>query len=64
MIGDIANSVSGEELGINIRALSITADGTVFNASITVQIDTTATLDKVIQAIGKVKGVRNVSRVS
>ena len=50
--------------GINIRALSITADGTVFNASITVQIDTTATLDKVIQAIGKVKGVRNVSRVS
>ena len=64
MIGDIADSVSGEELGINIRALSITADGTVFNASITVQIDTTATLDKVIQAIGKVKGVRNVSRVS
>ena len=64
MIGDIANSVSGEELGINIRALSITADGTVFNASITVQIDTTATLDKVIQAIGKVKGVRNVSRMS
>lgn len=64
MIGDIANSVSGEELGINIRALSITADGTVFNASITVQIDTTSTLDKVIQAIRKVKGVQNVNRVS
>lgn len=63
MLDDIANTVS-RQLGINIRALNIRADGEVYHAHITVQIDTTETLDKVMRALKKVKGIKFVQRVS
>jgi len=63
MIGDIAGNVSGQ-LGINIRSLNIRADGEVFHADMTVQIDTTDTLDKIIHALKKISGIKSVKRMS
>ena len=63
MIGDIAGTVSGQ-LGINIRSLNIRADGEVFHADMTVQIDTTDTLDKIMHALKKISGIKSVKRMS
>ena len=63
MIGDIAATVSGQ-LGINIRSLNIRADGEVFHADMTVQIDTTDTIDKIIHALKKISGIKSVKRMS
>lgn len=63
MIGDIANTVTGQ-LGINIRSLNIRADGEVFHADMTVQIDTTDTLDKIMHALKKISGIKSVKRMS
>lgn len=63
MIGDIATTIS-QQLHINIRALNISADGDVFTANITVQLDTTSTLERLMQAVKKIKGVKSVRRIS
>lgn len=63
MIDDIAAIVS-RQLEINIRALNINADGEVFHADMTVQIDNTDTLEKIIKAIKKIKDIKYVQRTS
>ena len=63
MINDIASTLS-QQLGINIRQLNITANGQVFHSDMVVNIDTTDTLDRVIAALRKIKGIKSVVRTS
>ena len=63
MIGYIASTVSCQ-LGFNIRSLNIRADGEVFHADMSVQIDTTDTIDKIIHALKKISGIKSVKRMS
>lgn len=51
-------------LGINIRGLNIEADNEVFTCQITIQTDSTATVDAICRALKQIKGVRKATRIS
>ena len=63
ILEDIASTVS-TDLGINIRGLNITAKNEVFHCELSVQIDTTETLDNICSALLKIKNVKFARRLS
>ena len=63
VLEEIAGTLS-LRLGINIRGLNIEANNEVFACELTVQVDSTATIDAICQALKEIKGVRMARRVS
>lgn len=57
-------SVLSRELCINIRGLNISANQEVFHCDLTVQIDTTTTVDLICSSLKKIKGVKFAKRIS
>lgn len=57
-------SVLSKQLGVNIRGLNIAAKQEVFHCELTVQIDTTNTLDKICHELKKIKSVKFAKRIS
>lgn len=63
VLEEIAGTLS-LRLGINIRGLNIDTDHEVFNCTLTVQVDSTATIDAICHALKEIKGVRTARRIS
>lgn len=63
VLEEIAGTLS-LRLGINLRGLNIEATDEVFTCRLTVQVDSTQTLDAICRALLEIKGVRTARRVS
>ena len=63
ILEEITNMLS-QQLGVNIRGLNIAAKQEVFHCELTVQIDTTETLDKICRELKKIKDVKFAKRIS
>ncbi len=63
ILEEITNTLS-QQLGVNIRGLNIAAKQEVFHCELTVQIDTTETLDKICRELKKIKDVKFAKRIS
>lgn len=63
MLEDITTVLS-KELCINIRGLNIVAKQEVFHCDLTVQVDSTATVDLICSALKKIKDVKFAKRTS
>lgn len=63
ILDDITTKIS-KDLDINIRGLNIAAKHEVFHCELTVQIDTTETLDKICRELKKIKDVKFAKRIS
>lgn len=63
MLEDLT-AVLSRELCINIRGLNISANQEVFHCDLTVQVDSTATVDLICSSLKKIKGVKFAKRIS
>ena len=63
MLEDIT-AVLSRELCINIRGLNIKADQEVFHCDLTVQVDSTTTVELICLSLKKIKGVKLAKRIS
>lgn len=63
ILEEITNMIS-QRLGINIRGLNIAARQEVFHCIITVQIDSTDTVDTICANLREIKGVQKAARIS
>ena len=63
MLEDLT-AVLSRELCINIRELNIKADQEVFHCDLTVQVDSTATVELICSSLKKIKGVKFAKRIS
>lgn len=63
MLEDLT-AVLSRELCINIRGLNIKADQEVFHCDLTVQVDSTATVELICSSLKKIKGVKFAKRIS
>ena len=63
MLEDLT-AVLSRELCINIRELNIKADQEVFHCDLTVQVDSTSTVDLICSSLKKIKGVKYAKRIS
>ena len=63
ILEEITSKVS-QELNINIRGLNIAARQEVFHCELTVQIDTTETVDLICRELKKIKDVKFAKRIS
>lgn len=57
-------STMSQKLGINIRGLNIAAKQEVFHCEISVQIDNVETVDRICDALKKIKGITFAKRIS
>lgn len=53
-----------QDLGINLRGLNIAADQEVFKCELTVQIDSTGTVNRICARLKEIEGVKIAQRVS
>ena len=63
ILEDITQTLS-RQLGVNIRGLNITAREELFHCDLTVQTDSTATVDVICRELKKIKDVKIAKRVS
>lgn len=57
-------STMSQKLGINIRGLNIAAQQEVFHCEISVQIDNVETVERICNALKKIKGITFAKRIS
>lgn len=63
MLEDIAASLHSK-LNVNLRSLNISALNEVFTCEMSVMIDSTATLNSILNTLKEIKGVRKALRIS
>jgi GTP pyrophosphokinase len=63
ILEDITRTLS-KKLGINLRGLNIAADQEVFKCSLTVQIDSTETVENICNSLKEINGVKMAQRIS
>ncbi len=63
ILEDITVTLSGK-LGINIRGLKIEAKLEVFHCELTVQVDSTETVERICSALKSIKGIKFAKRIS
>lgn len=63
ILGEISTTLA-VGLGVNIRNLTIDADREVFTCTLTVMVDNTSSLSKIINTLKAIKGVKIARRVS
>ena len=61
IVSDVSNIIS-EELKVNIRSLSISTEGGIFEGTIKLYVENTSHLDNLVKKLEKVSGVVKVSR--
>lgn len=61
LVSDVSNIIS-EELKVNMRSLSISTEGGIFEGTIRLYVEDTSHLDTLVKKLEKVKGVVKVSR--
>ena len=62
LINDISNVISGE-LKVNMRSITITTEGGIFEGEIHLYIDHTRHLNTVMKKLEAVQGMENISRI-
>jgi GTP pyrophosphokinase len=63
MLEDLTKVLT-RELSINIRGLNISAHHDVFHCDLTVQVDSTATVDLICASLKRIDGVKFAKRIS
>ncbi|MDE0471490.1 MAG: TGS domain-containing protein, partial [Ekhidna sp.] len=61
IVSDVSNIIS-EELKVNMRSLSISTEGGIFEGTIKLYVENTSHLDNLVKKLEKVSGVVKVSR--
>lgn len=51
-------------LGLNVRGLTINANKEVFQSTVTVQVDSTDTVDNICRSLMEIRGIRKATRIS
>ena len=57
-------STLSKKLAVNLRSLNISANDEIFDCELTVMIDSTETVDKIVSALLQIKGIQNAKRIS